>query len=1404
MSDFKMQELNTEESLPMDHSTDAPSEENNPNVINVEVSNGVNKLIEKEGNDVCPAVDVEHKQYDNENGPINNASNNVHVDGSVARKSRISKKLRRIAIADSDSETDTVDTVLRNSDEENSSKVEDIDEKSLSQNEVVENSIKKRRAIIDSDSDETESVDHKETSRSKLIIDSDSDGETFNTNNVHTDTVEGSALFDTSRIAALCDSESSEDEREMAYSENIKSMQNTKKKSVVRPKKERPPKRMTAKDAIKQRQEIASESQRMLREMPLALPYHRPKERSMEEFFKNRPRLSIIKKKPNLPVSAAMKMTTEEFKAVVKEMEDREKEVEKFYKSDSEEEQEENIALASVDDNIDNENHHTPEKTDSVTPPTATISNPADDCVNLPNNLSQSNDCDNVNETETINMKTVEEAHKDCVGVVEVDECMSTTQDFFENNCINDENKEDSKVVEDLVMETSQTHSDMNDSTEARSEDCEVNPCEEREKGDSDHSIAHDLENLSCEHPVQNDTCAPSVQNKIIIHSIVTIPNVTNATEESVDYDFNLDGLDENIENGEDARLQTLINKYASTDAKCDSNQKMTFKQQLFKELGNRRPALSGDPDQEIDFDDGIMRPNPVCQLKDRFMKLQAPRKAKRETMKLDIVNLSQGEVQKEIVTITVDDNKESEMPSKPGVRLQMLRNELQEKIAKEKAETWKNKDVTLSQLDENADDMGETSCKDGYEADEEILDDEEEEEETDEETDDEIEQVEKVRKKSAFVDDEAEVTDEDECDDASSGRSSKMSVQVDEDNSNTGEGLPEPKKRTSRILKGFAEDSDNDSVDDLKPSVKVADTCNIETESVSDVWDDHSSIPPHQPIPDKTPQKPMTQPNTDSSFYTPVMQLTALQGLNSGSKFLHESPISPFRFSSATPSQSVEGARQKLFVDNCDTAQVEDLDDIAELCSGKFPSTNDTTVVELPQPTTQDLLEICSGSFTGLTNSKLNNQCDSIEQCKKLESPVEEPDTVDLPNQDSSNPDAESRYLDEDRIISQLLNEEELAQFKKKFESPVADQGSVDIQGGGKLVFDSSDDEFSESNPKVTKTHHKKLQFSDDESEEDNDNDEEIDLYDDNSDADEGKMEILNEEINYDSEENEVDQSSVHKQRSAPGDFLEKEAELTESEWDSADEDERDLDILEAEQGDTEVFDENKIRNDLEKIHMRRVLDDDQREIKILQEMLLEDGELHGTGRERQFRWRNIDDNANDDRGPKDEDDVYLEEDESEEQWRRARHQREMFLKSQEQNGVDDLDSDILSNNDSQVFKIGQEAFQRSLSHDKNTSTDLHSKTSFFSNTRGSFLSRTDRFLTRLAGMTKVTSTVNVVKTSKKIVFHTTSFTSENEDKSNNKRKASDGTPVAIKKLRLTSNFSPSISTRDQKTKLF
>lgn len=51
--------------------------------------------------------------------------------------------------------------------------------------------------------------------------------------------------------------------------------------------------------------------------------------------------------------------------------------------------------------------------------------------------------------------------------------------------------------------------------------------------------------------------------------------------------------------------------------------------------------------------------------------------------------------------------------------------------------------------------------------------------------------------------------------------------------------------------------------------------------------------------------------------------------------------------------------------------------------------------------------------------------------------------------------------------------------------------------------------------------------------------------------------------------------------------DFIENEAELSESDWDSEDEDERNMDTYDTEEADKEVFNEDQLKSDLEKIHM-------------------------------------------------------------------------------------------------------------------------------------------------------------------------------------------------------------------------
>lgn len=74
---------------------------------------------------------------------------------------------------------------------------------------------------------------------------------------------------------------------------------------------------------------------------------------------------------------------------------------------------------------------------------------------------------------------------------------------------------------------------------------------------------------------------------------------------------------------------------------------------------------------------------------------------------------------------------------------------------------------------------------------------------------------------------------------------------------------------------------------------------------------------------------------------------------------------------------------------------------------------------------------------------------------------------------------------------------------------------------------------------------------------------------------------------------------------------------------------------------------------------------------------MLFDDEENNGLGRERQFKWKNVDNHMNLDNNQlaNDDNDVLREsDDENEEQWRRMRHERELFLKSDKESNQTDV----------------------------------------------------------------------------------------------------------------------------------
>lgn len=176
------------------------------------------------------------------------------------------------------------------------------------------------------------------------------------------------------------------------------------------------------------------------------------------------------------------------------------------------------------------------------------------------------------------------------------------------------------------------------------------------------------------------------------------------------------------------------------------------------------------------------------------------------------------------------------------------------------------------------------------------------------------------------------------------------------------------------------------------------------------------------------------------------------------------------------------------------------------------------------------------------------------------------------------------------------------------------------------RILSSSEDEEKSKPNKKLKKKKLKKkkvqmLQLSDDEEASGKE------FYDEEESEYEEVEEDEDKYVDYDSEENEVVVVPKKEIKRVAAKFLENEAELSESEWESDDEDEKGLDRLEAEEGDAEDIDEDKVRNELDRIRMKQVLDEDQRDVRMLQEILFDDGDLHseGGGRQRKFRWKNI-----------------------------------------------------------------------------------------------------------------------------------------------------------------------------------
>ncbi|XP_011861141.1 PREDICTED: claspin homolog isoform X2 [Vollenhovia emeryi] len=351
---------------------------------------------------------------------------------------------------------------------------------------------------------------------------------------------------------------------------------------------------------------------------------------------------------------------------------------------------------------------------------------------------------------------------------------------------------------------------------------------------------------------------------------------------------------------------------------------------------------------------------------------------------------------------------------------------------------------------------------------------------------------------------------------------------------------------------------------------------------------------------------------------------------------------------------------KKKLFDDIGETIDDEYL---MQLCSGKFESTQRTDLDLFSQSNTTQVSQLRSSAELRPGNSNAN--------------PVDVKQSKDPKESDNMFQDIKL-ILDED---SNSVN----------YAREISKDSAIDSEL--KLTIASSDDEDDEDTfVKPKRRLVKKFNLSDSEEENSKFSNEEKDDVD--------SEEAEEQYIDYDSEENEiVSEIPEENIKQVAAGFLEEEAELSESDWDSADEDEKDMDKLEFEEADEEHIDEHEMKNQLEKIHMKQMLDEDKREVRLLKELLFEDGDLHsdGTGRERKFKWRNIDKLGSSIETPQmsDENDgwVDVQEDEEEAKWSKLRYERDKFLEERMKCLNNEIEDELC---DSQIFKLGLKAVRK------------------------------------------------------------------------------------------------------------
>ncbi|KAF7394522.1 hypothetical protein HZH66_007696 [Vespula vulgaris] len=1092
------------------------------------------------------------------------------------------------------------------------------------------------------------------------------------------------------RFETLVDSDSNEDDIQMSTfvndNESIK-LEKTNKNMTKSTNNKKESNRKTSIRAYKEEamRQIHSETQRLVRETAISLPYHKPKPRTLQEFL-NRKKVSVTL--PDAPTTASkLKMS---YAIVSKVLEDKEKEAEEFYKSSDSEEEAEEVVKHVSESNIK----------DASTSYIANETTLFDDinCV-----LDENTEKILVNGKEKLfneNNELLDTSNFHCLSTLNVsDEVGKPDADLSKNI-------EDYEMTSDKVVR--HHDHDKNDDEIVVQEIIDkllelVNY--KVEKYDKDK-----LEKKILLKKTTSEICSEKRQYEVS----EAIDNNTSLYKDDNDK-LHARGSSDNIDTS--CVLENTIEKTVEHIQSLPfvyKEEKRTKKQSLQDIKINIEPRLKGCPGMIIDLScDMKSNKKGVENLINRFLsKHTASDKDVEETTEINVVHLENTTdglktIKRSLLYKKPLIEKEDPELGKPGAKLKRLKEDLKFKMAMKRNEEWRQKEQELKDNELEMDDIsvcgidnkeklqdessrsGESEPEENdipmedkrYKPSCEFADDEAEESENEDDDDDE-EEEEELEEEEEEEGEEEEGEEKKYNDEDEKEKCEKDHIYEnddDDDDSNDDRIRITKKWKSRRIIKAFEDDSNlspsktsTDRTNEVKTNVFGRTTTNADlfesnNDNCSIVWnsDEENDVS----ILQKNNQSDLTQicktPSIKTNvldFVSPITQLTILHA-NSNSSKKNSAKKDEFVFVNNTesfsqthmPFNTTSKSRysidkrlkpqKKLFDDYNDVANDEDL---MQLCSGAFPSTQ---MIDL-NPTSLEETSL-------LTTNALNGCLIDVQKSDKDKS---------LENETSQDM---KLYLDENSVSSR----ETRCTTKENIKNIDAPWNKLSV------VFssDNEDDSDDGNKMKITrKRHPKKLELSDDDED-----------YSQQGNLDQEKVEDY---VDYDSEENEIIVSKKSRNNVA-AEFFEKEAELSESDWDSADEDEKDLDKFELEEGDEDEIDENKVRNQLEKIHMRQILDQDQREVRMLQELLFEDGDLHteGNGRERKFKWKNIDKLGENNEASRMDDDtdagLDLQENENELEWCKLRHERDKFLEEKKRAVDEEIEEDL---GKSDIFKFG------------------------------------------------------------------------------------------------------------------